>query len=232
MPYMPLPPKYDGTPNRYLLQRGTCLWRVHGRKYDPRAFKDLPSDPLFGGGRFDSTDVDPFLFCYAALDQVTAVAEVLLRDPPWTPNGERQLSRTAIAERRLSGLILTRNLALVSLITGQDLAAAAQDHWLVTADGSQYAQTRGWAHWLRQQAPWAQGFIWPSLRDPGGRAIILFGDRCAAMFGEEYDRTMLHEVPDLRVDLDKEAGAEWLNRCLEPYRTAVAYPDKRSAIGA
>ena len=107
-----------------------------------------------------------------------------------------------MAGRQISGLSLTRDLELVSLITGQDLAAVAQDHWLVTANGPQYAQTRGWAHWLRQQAPWAHGFIWPSLRDRGGLAVVLFGDRCAARFGDEYERTMLHEIPELAVDLD------------------------------
>lgn len=228
MPYMRPPSHYNGTPRRYLLRRGSCLWRVHREKYGAGAFNDRPSDPLFGGGRFDATGADPYVYCYAALDETTAVAETLLRDSPWTQDGERQLNRTAVAGRQLSGLTLTRDLELVSLITGQDLAAVAQDHWLVTADGPQYAQTRGWAHWLRQQAPWAQGLIWPSLRDLGGRAIILFGDRCAARCGDEYERTMLHEISGLTVNLDDHAGTAWLNRRLEPYYTVVDYPDSGS----
>jgi hypothetical protein len=223
------PALYTGVPNRYRLRRGSCLWRVHHQKYDAWSFNTRPSDPLFGGGRFDATEKDQYVFCYAALEETTAVAEILLRDPPWNQYGECQLNRVAVAGRQLSGLTLTRDLELVSLISGQDLAAVSQDHWLVTSDGPQYAQTRGWAHWLRRQAPWTQGFIWPSLRDPGGRAIILFGDRCAAAFGDDYQRTLMQEIPELRVKLDSAAGVAWLNRRLEPYRTAVDYPDEDSA---
>lgn len=223
MPMMAPPPRYDGTPNRYTLHRGSCLWRVHGRKYGARAFKDKSSDPLFGGGRFDATDADSYPFCYVALDETTAVAETLLRDLPWDDGGTRRLTRAAVDQRQVSGLTLICDLELVSLITGQDLAAVAQDDWLVTVKGPEYAQTRGWAHWLRRQAPWAHGFIWSSLRDRGGLAIVLFGDRCAATFGDKYERTLLHEIPELAVDLDDSAGAEWLNRRLAPYRTAVDY---------
>lgn len=228
MPSAPPPPYYDGTPNRYLLSRGTCLWRVHGRKYGARAFKDQPSDPLFSGGRFDATEADSYPFCYVALDQTTAVAETLLRDLPWDERGTRRLSRAAVERRQISGLTLTCDLELVSLISGPDLAAVAQDEWLVNAKGPEYAQTRGWAHWLRRQSSWAHGFIWSSLRDRGGLAAVLFGDRCAAAFGDKYERTLLHEIPELAVDLDDVTGAEWLNRRLEPYRTAVAYPDSDS----
>jgi hypothetical protein len=226
MPCTPPPPHYDGTPRRHTLGRGVCLWRVHRQKYGATAFNTKLSDSLFGGGRFDATAEDPYLFCYAALDETTALAESVLHDdPPWTPRGDRKLGRPVVDRDQLSALAVTQDLELVSLVTGQDLAAVAQDHWLVTADGPQYAQTRGWARWLRRQAPWAEGFIWPSLRDPGGRAVILFGDRCAARFGAEYGRAMLHEIPELAVKFDSVAGTAWLNRRLAPYRAAVEYPE-------
>ena len=184
MPSTSPPPHYDGTPNRYLLGRGTCLWRVHGRKYGARAFKGLPSDSLYGGGRFDATGADSYPFCYAALDETTALAEILLRDRPFDEAGYRTLPRAAVEGRQISGLTLTGDLELVSLISGQDLATVAQDEWLVTVKGHvEYARTRDWGHWLRKEAPWAHGLIWPSLRDRGGLAIILFGDRCASTFG-------------------------------------------------
>jgi hypothetical protein len=227
---MPPPPHYDGTPSRHTLRRGSCLWRVHRQKYGAAAFNRKLADPLFDGGRFDATETDPYLFCYAALDETTALAESVLHDdPPWTPRGDRRLSRLVVEGRQLSALVVTQDLELLSLVTGQDLAAVAQDHWLVTAAGPQYAQTRGWAHWLRQQAPWAAGFVWPSLRDPGGRAVILFSDRCAARFGDEYERAMLHEIPELAVKFDDVAGTAWLNRRLAPYRAAVEYPDRGSS---
>lgn len=224
MPLTRPPANYDGTPNRHTLRRGTCLWRVHNRAYPARAFKSVPSDPLFDGARFDSTDADPYPYWYAALDETTAVAETLLRDLHPDERGTRLLTHGHVADRQISGLTLTCDLSLLSLITGQDLAAVAQDAWLVTASGHEYAQTRGWAHWLRSKAPWAHGFIWSSLRDRGGMAIILFGDRCVATFGTGYEKDLLHEVPELAVNLDDKAGVEWLNGLLEPYRVAVAVP--------
>jgi RES domain len=166
-------------------------------------------------------------FCYVALDEATALAETLLRDLPFDERGMRVLTSSAVTDRRISGLTLTRDLELVSLIDGKDLAAIGQDYWLVVANGAEYAQTRGWGHWLRRQADWAHGFIWSSLRDRGGLAIVLFGDRCAAAFGKDYQRALLHEVPELAVDLDDEPGAEWLNKRLEGWRVAVPYPDGR-----
>lgn len=224
MPLMRPPAHYDGIPKRHTLRRGTCLWRVHKRVHSARAFNPVPSNALFGGARFDATEADRYPYWYAALDETTAVAETMLRDLHPDESGTRALTRGHVAERQISGLTLTRDLDLLSLITGEDLAAVAQDAWLVIASGHEYAQTRGWAHWLRGQAPWAHGFIWSSLRDRGGLAIILFGDRCAATFGTDYQRYLLHEVPELAVDLDDKAGAEWLNGLLQPYRVEVQAP--------
>jgi hypothetical protein len=224
VPLTPPPVKYDGTPHRHVLGRGTCLWRIHSRGHPAGTFKPMPSDLRFGGARFDSTDLDPYPFLYAAQSEITAVAEVLLRDLHPDERGTRVLPQRAVAGRKLSGLTLTRDLDLVSLISGEDLAAVAQDAWLVTASGSQYAQTRAWAQWLRGQAPVAHGFIWSSLRDRGGMAIVLFGDRCAATFGTSYEASLLHEVPELAIDLDDKAGADWLNAKLEPWRVTIDVP--------
>ena len=225
MPNRTPPPYYDGTPHRYTLGRGSCLWRVHDRKYCARSFKAVLADPLFGGARFDATEADEYPYYYGALDQGTAVAETLFRDLYHDHRGMRLLTGAALAGRQISGLTLTRDLDLVSLINGQDLAAVAQDHWLVTASGPEYAQTRGWGHWLRSQAKWAHGFIWDSLRDRGGLAVVLFGDRLAAAFGKDYERVLLHEIPELAVPLDDVTEAEWLRGLLEQYRVAVEPPD-------
>jgi hypothetical protein len=215
------PAKYVGTPKRHTLRRGTCLWRVHKQSRGPRSFNPMPVDPLFGGARFDATPDDQYPYFYAALDENTAVIETMVRDLELDEEGYRAIQRPALANRVLSGLALTRDLELVSLVTGPDLGAIGQDAWLVTAPARDYPQTRAWAHWLRDQAPWAHGFIWSSLRDPGGRAIVLFGDRCAADFGRDYQAVLLHEVPELAVVLDDKDGIAWLNRILEPYRVVI-----------
>jgi hypothetical protein len=222
VPCVAPPPYYDGIPHRYLLGRGSCLWRVHDRKYCARSFKAVRSDLQFGGARFDATEADDFPFFYAALDQGTALAETLFRDLCLDDRGMRLLTGPALTGRQMSGLTLTRDLELVSLINGEDLAAIGQDAWLVTASGSEYAQTRAWGHWLRGQAKWAHGFVWESLRDRGRLAVVLFGDRLAATFGKDYERVLLHEVPELADSLDDVDGAEWLNGLLERYRVAFA----------
>lgn len=224
MTNVPPPRDYDGTPHRYLLVRGSCLWRVHHRKHCARSFKGLEADPVYGGARFDATEADAYSFYYGALGQETALAETLLRDLPPDERGMRLLTGAALAGRQISGLTLTRDLELVSLLDGEALGAIGQDAWLVIASGLEYAHTRVWGHWLRRQARWAHGFIWNSLRDPGRPAVILFGDRLAAAFGPDYERLLLHEVPELRVPLDDEAGRDWLNGMLAKYRVAVEPP--------
>ena len=231
MPNVAPPAHYDGTPNRYLLRRGTCLWRVHLSKRRPGGFNPCPAHALFGGARFDATRGHEYPFYYAGLDEETALSESLLRDLPPDDHGTRVLPRVAVEGRRISGLTVTSDLTLVSLISGADLAAIGQDFWLVTAAGSEYAQTRGWAHWLRDQAEWAHGFAWSSLRNMGGTAIILFGDRCATAFGKDYEQTLLHDVPPLHVDLDNMAGADWLTKRLKAFRVGIAPPVSASANG-
>jgi hypothetical protein len=200
------------------------VWRVHQQARGSRSFNPGPVDPLFGGARFDATADDLYPYYYAALEDRTAIAESFLRDLDPDDEGRRALSRAKVTGRKLSALVLTKDLELVSLVTGPDLGAIGQDAWLVNAPASQYPQTRAWAHWLRGQAGQAHGFIWSSLRDPGSMAVVLFGDRCAADFGADYEQILLHEVPELAVHLDDKDGAAWLNQLLEPYRVVIAPP--------
>lgn len=224
MPLAKPPTRYSGTPSFRPLRRGTCLWRVHKQAHGARSFNPGPVDPLFGGARFDSTADDLYPCYYAALEDRTAIAETLLRDLEPDDYGMRALSRAAVTGRQLSAIVLTQDLDMVSLVTGRDLGAIGQDAWLVTAPAHQYPQTRAWAHWLRSQASQAHGFIWSSLRDPGSMAVVLFGDRCAAEFGADYEQNLLHEVPELAVHLDDKDGAVWLNRLLEPCRVEISSP--------
>ncbi|MGH3211093.1 MAG: RES family NAD+ phosphorylase [Trebonia sp.] len=220
MPLAEPPVHFDGQPNRFLLRRGTCLWRVSRRSYGARSFKPtLAGVPA--GARFDGSADDPYPYYYTALDETTAVAETLLRNLVPNEQGNRLVPLAALAGRQLSGLTLTRELNLVSLITGEDLGAVGQDAWLVTAHGAEYEYTRKWGHWLRRQATWAHGFVWESLRNHGGLAVVLFGDRCAADFGPAYERVLLHEVTELTVDLHGKDGTAWLREILKNYRVTI-----------
>lgn len=217
MPPVP-PPSSPVAPHRAVLPADTVLWRVHRQTRPVMAFNPVAVDPLFGGGRFDATSADSYPYLYAAPEVETALLETLVRGIPFDEKGRRHIRRVAIKGMRVSALRPGRDLTLVALRTHVDLAAVCQDEWLVHADPDSYPQTRHWAHWLRAQAPWADGFVWPSRRDLGRESVILFGDRCAA--GE------LREVPGSAVDLDDRDGADWLNRRLDPYNIRLRPPPR------
>jgi hypothetical protein len=212
-----------------VLRRGTCLWRVHRADRQPSEFKSELADPHFGGSRFDATPDHCYPYWYAGVEEETALCETLLRDICADDYGFRVIPRAAVESKVLSAVTLTADLTLVSLLSGADLGAIAQDSWLIRADGSQYAQTRVWGHWLRQRAPEACGFIWASLRNQGGRAIVLFGDRCAAAHGDSHARALLYPIPPLTVCLDDKAGAAWLMERLRAFRVSIAPPPPADA---
>jgi hypothetical protein len=202
--------------NRILLSAGTRLWRVHKKYRSCSDFKSVESDAHFGGGRFDSSPGDAYPYLYAAPEQQTALLETLVRAVPFNDKGSRLIRRAAITDQRISALEPVQDLNLIGLLTTADLAAACQDEWLVYSSPSDYPQTRRWAQWLRAQAPWAQGFVWPSRRDLGRRSLVLFGDRLP-------DRA-LRDALGGSVDLDDAAGAAWINTQLAPYRISVKPP--------
>jgi hypothetical protein len=219
MPDQEPPDNFDGEPHPYSLAAGTPLSRVHSAEYDVCAFKPLPADPHWGGSRFDATLDDPYPYLYAAGDDRTAVAETLLRDLPINDRGARLLPQTATRERCISWLRPTTDLLLVSLRSGEDLAAVAQDTWLVQAPASDYGKTRRWAHAIRSWVPWGQGLTWVSRREPEGMAYILFGDRCPPECLEAI--TVGTPVPPTDNYLDRGAGAVYLAAILERYRATL-----------
>jgi hypothetical protein len=218
------PANYDGTPHRYLLRRGTRLWRVHPQAYGAFEFNARLSDPLWDGARFDATVADKYPCLYAGLSDVTALAETLLRDIASDERGYRVVPNDKALGRRISRLTLTQDLDLVSLIDGRDLGAIGQDDWLVSCPPRDYPQTRDWGHWLRRAAPRTHGLIWDSKRDRGGLALVLFGDRIAGDFGDGYENTLPREVTKAADDLGQGDGLSWANERLRPYRAVISQP--------
>jgi hypothetical protein len=211
-------------PRHMELPAGSFLWRVTGGSSsaagDPASpFREPPAadpgsyDPRWAG-RFDPTPECRYPYCYAAFDDLTAICEVLLRDVGFT-GPERYLVRSDVVGRRLVILETRRPLWLVSLLDAADLAAAGQDSWLLHTEPANFRITQRWAHWLRASktpdggSP--AGLVWLSKRAPGGRVVLLFGDRCEGSvsyspFGER------------RLDGD---GLRWLNLRLSLLRTKV-----------
>jgi hypothetical protein len=197
------------------LETGTTLWRVHHQDLAPTEFNTVLSDDVFGGGRFDGTLADPYPFLYAATDCETALLETLARSIPFNHHGTRLVLRRTISRQRISALRVIKPLTLISLMTAEDLASAYQDEWLVQADPAEYPQTRRWGSWLRSQETSAQGIAWPSRRNIGHQAIVLFGDRCP---------NPIEVVEGSSVDLDTVAGAAWFNQQLARHRIRVRPP--------
>lgn len=212
----PPPDTLPGEPARAVLRAGTPVFRVHSTHRDPTAYNTRLTHPFYYGGRFDSTPYDPYGYLYVGFGVGAAVSEVLLRSLPFDGGpGPRLLPRVAFERRSLSFLRLAADTEVVSLMGGADLAAVAQDAWLVHTEGADYPQTRDWGHWIRRQTKtWAQGFVWPSKREPADRVAVLFDDRGEA--------PLLEPTGAAPVDFGTEEGERWLNGVLAPYRTQTA----------
>ncbi|KAB8166359.1 RES domain-containing protein [Streptomyces sp. 3MP-14] len=205
----------DGlTPRLAALPAGTRLWRCHRTRYPATAFNPVAAHTHFGGNRFDGTTSDPYPYLYAADEPATALAEVFLRSRPFGgPSGERLIPRAQSDGYALSLLTTTAPLALIQLVTEEDLAAVKQDHWLLEAEGAGAPQTRYWAQALRRDAPAAQGMLWQSRRRRSGLALVLFGDRCPA--------GALAAEPSETFDLSTPAGRDRANGWLAPLLAAI-----------
>ncbi|MFC5744621.1 RES family NAD+ phosphorylase [Actinomadura rugatobispora] len=209
------PADYDGTPNVHVLRAGTRLYRCHSVRRTATGFNTRRVHSHFGGGRFDATEEHPYPYYYAGTSKTTALAETLLRDVHRDQRGFHILPRAAVQDLMLSEVETLADLRLISLLSAVDLAAVAQDRWLIHS--SEYPQTRYWGHWLREQRVDAQGIIWESSRDFPHRTLIFFGDRCGD--GAAPLRPVGAPEP-----LGKPAGIDLLNTLLSPYRVIVA-PD-------
>ncbi|MDE0116747.1 MAG: RES family NAD+ phosphorylase [bacterium] len=213
------PPRYQGTPHRYLLREGTTLTRIHGSLFGAGEFNPTVASSPFGGGRFDSTPGDEYGCLYASEDDATAVCETLLRDLPADDYGSRILPDTRLRGLRMSRLRTTYHLELVALRTGKDLAAIGQDTWLTAAPASKYAATRQWATAIRTWSPWAAGLTWRSHREPEGFAYVFFGDRCPNGCFEEEDRDL--PLPHQTWDLDDGPARLYIEEILTSYRVVL-----------
>jgi hypothetical protein len=210
------PTRYTGTPHRFLLPAETILWRLHSRKIAATAF--TPFSPT-SGGRFDAPLDDPYGKHDTGTDAAAMLADILLRSVPPHSTSFRTIRRAAVIGQRASAITTATELHLVNLLDGPALAAVAQSRWLVAVEWTEFPRVQRWAGWIRTQAPWAHGFIWPATRNEHEQLIIMFADRC--------DSSAFEPDPLFEVDLDDDYGAVWLNGVMVRYRARINPPRKR-----
>ncbi|MEU3917287.1 RES family NAD+ phosphorylase [Streptomyces sp. NPDC029004] len=218
-----LPDKLAGTAHQVIWPAGTRLYRVHRKTRSGAAFNPTVVDHHFGGTRFDSTRNDLYSYLYVAPTAQTALVESLLKELPVDDGVPRTVSYSAIEGRCLSQLELLTDVTLLSLLDRRAMSAVSQGTWLIQADTPDYPFTRRWAHWLRQQADWAQGLIWTSKQDHPEPTAVLFGDRFGPLLGEKVNKVVA-AVPNTTIDLDDSAGIRWLDRTLAEYCVRVGAP--------
>lgn len=211
-----------------VLNVGHRLTRVHGSKYSGISFVPCTPPESSGkkrGGRFDCTSDDRFGYLYAANTAHTAVSERLLHELAPTSLDPRRLARRRYVNASITWFTVARELNLVSLRSGADLAAVGQDIWLTVGSREDYSKTRQWCTAIRRWAPWAQGLTWRSGREPDGYSYIFFGDRCDTSSFE------LDSTPDLSVgtldppsnptDFGSADGQDFLRALLVDYRVQL-----------
>ena len=218
-PNQPPPPRYAGTPARLLLPTGTRLTRVHSTAFGVTQFNPTLALGDLQGGRFDGSPEDEYAFLYAAENDATAVSEVLLRDLPVDDYGARLLPQARLSQVSIGWLRATVDLELVSLRSGQDLAAVGQDAWLTASPPAEYASTRRWASAIRGWAPRTCGLTWRSHREPEGFAYVFFSDRCPEGCFEEVTDGL--PVPPGDQSLHAGAARLYVEGILASYRVAL-----------
>lgn len=213
------PTRFDGVPPRFVLPAGSTLTRIHDARFGVTEFNPTVPGVRHQGGRFDASPDDQYSYLYAAGDDMTALAEALLRDVAIDGRGARLLPHRNIEHARIGWLRSTRDLHLVSLRSGRDLAAIGQDGWLTSAPSAEYEVTRRWAASLRSWDREACGLTWRSRLNPDGMAYVFFGDRV-----EPGDLDEQHEgLPILSGDRELAVGdaARYIRRLLAEYRVTM-----------
>ena len=214
------PPETWGHPPQTIqMPAGTVFFRIHKKAHDSDSLNPNPSHRYYGGGRFDSTEDDRYDFLYAGSSLDVAITETLLRDIPVDDSGSRVVPRSRYSGRRQSAVIAKRLIQVVDLRAAQGLGAVAQDGWLLAAEPIFYAQTRHWAHWIRERSKNTDGFVWMSRRQPISEAFLLYSP-CGHNFLEPVDHPEI--PPGAASDFDTPEGRNQLRNRLEGFGYTIS----------
>ncbi|NYV77370.1 RES family NAD+ phosphorylase [Streptomyces sp. UH6] len=201
-----------------VLPAGTLVWRCHSEEYGPVEFNPNPAHLYFKGNRFDATERDPYPYLYAALEPLTALAEVFLRSVEFDgPGAVRRIPWAQASRYLLTAVRTTADVRLVDLTTAEGLATVWQDEWLVDCEHREYDKTRYWVQVIREHCSSAQGLRWVSKRCRPREAVQFFGDR-----GEPFAGARGAEA---RYRLGRTADVREVNRMLSRLRAVISVSD-------
>ncbi len=184
MPDYPPPKRCPGKPVNARIVSGTHLWRIHSEEFAPTGFNTTDPDSVSagGGGRFDSPGgLPPYL--YAASSIQAALSETILRDIPFPAHGVRELLRRAIVGRRISEIVVMRDIDVL-VLHGSGLPQVGQDLWLAHSDSADYSGTRAWGAQMRSWAPKCAGFEWHPRHFDAFSAYVFYENPAAVALGE------------------------------------------------
>lgn len=186
------------------------MFRVHRTFRQATSFNVSQAFANERDGRFDSDADDYYPFYYAALSERGALYETLVTEASLAIGDP--IPRSALSDRVLSAVELTRDVKLISLRTEADLALVGQSEWLVRAKQHEYHLTRYQVRSLRSKYPWAEGLIWYSRKAPDEQSLVLFGDRC--------NIGTIRKAGLPSVALDAPLAEAWLAKLLAPHSLA------------
>ena len=169
----PDPPAASGlSPTVEIWQAGVPLVRLFQRRFGPRGF-----NPTEAPGRFRPvrTGGEVVPTAYAAGDEETALAEVLLRGVDALSEGLKpRLYRHEVEGVEMVRLVPQRELRLARL-HGQGLTRLGiLRKELIDVGPSDYPYTASWAQALYECALALDGLVWTSHQNDSGRALMLW----------------------------------------------------------
>lgn len=216
MPIPSIPSDCPGTPRIDTLKKGEYLYRIHLANYEGNQFNPNPTTNHLKGGRFDTTELGTAFF-YAGEDLETAVAEVLMRDLP-ADISNRIVPFGKVKNRRISKLMLERDLEIVSLFNG-GLFELGLDPYFTKCDAYEYEHTREWGKMIRIWAEdkhkfKAAGFKWRSRRHEGKFSFVLYSPSAS----------LIDFCVDSKIPADSGSGLDQIKDILARQYVALGSP--------
>ena len=149
--------------------------RVHQLRYAPLSFNPSPSEGRFRPIVDSHSALVPSL--YGADSADAAIAETLFHELPISAT-PKHLARVLVNRYALATLRPRRELELVQL-HGHGVHRLGVTHGtLIECGPSDYPATAAWGQAAYDHESRTDGIVWISRQFPGGRSLLLFGDRC------------------------------------------------------